>query len=153
MILLDELGDRVPQVPLAEGNDAIETLLLNRPDESLGVRIGVRRAFRRQDHADASLAKPLAYHAAPLPIPITDQHAMTDQRAVIGRRHPTHELIHDQVAGHADLVVKVHAAGVPTEWLSVPYGEHGYDLVWGSLGGQMTRKVVADFLESHLPAE
>jgi acetyl esterase/lipase len=57
------------------------------------------------------------------------------------------------VAGHADIVVKLHAAGVPTEWLSVPYGEHGYDLVWGSLGGQITRKVVADFLESHLPAE
>jgi acetyl esterase/lipase len=57
------------------------------------------------------------------------------------------------VAGHADMVVKLHAAGVPTVWLSVPYGEHGYDLVWGSLGGQITRKVVADFLESHLPAE
>jgi hypothetical protein len=97
MIVLDELREHVPQVPLAERNDAIETLLLDRPDESLGTSIGVRRALRRQDHADASLAKPLAYHAAPLPIPITDQHAMTDQRAVIGRRHPTHELIHEQV--------------------------------------------------------
>ena len=58
------------------------------------------------------------------------------------------------VAGHADVGVKLHAAGVPTEWLSVPVlGEHGYDLVWGSLGGQITPKVVADFLESHLPAE
>jgi len=51
------------------------------------------------------------------------------------------------------MVVALHDAGVPTAWLSVPYGEHGYDLVWGSLGGQITRKVVADFLEEHLPAK
>ncbi|MBI3493378.1 MAG: alpha/beta hydrolase [Acidobacteria bacterium] len=57
------------------------------------------------------------------------------------------------VAGHAEMVVALHAAGVPNAWLSVPYGEHGYDLVWGSLGGQITRKVVADFLEEHLPAK
>jgi acetyl esterase/lipase len=57
------------------------------------------------------------------------------------------------VAGHADMVVKLHAAGVPTAWLSVPYGEHGYDLVWGSLGSQITRTVLADFLEKHLPAK
>ena len=57
------------------------------------------------------------------------------------------------VGGHADMVVKLHAAGVPTAWLSVPYGEHGYDLVWGGLGGQITRKVVADFLEKYLPAK
>lgn len=57
------------------------------------------------------------------------------------------------VAGHAEMVVALHDAGVPTAWLSVPYGEHGYDLVWGSLGGQITRKVVADFLEEHLPAK
>ena len=57
------------------------------------------------------------------------------------------------VAGHAEMVVKLDAAGVPNAWLSVPYGEHGYDLVWGGLGGQITRKVVADFLERYLPAE
>ena len=61
MIVVDELRDQVPQVPLAERNDAIETLLLDRPDESHGVThgvtSGVRRAFRRQDHADASLAR------------------------------------------------------------------------------------------------
>lgn len=57
------------------------------------------------------------------------------------------------VAGHADMVAKLHAADVPNAWLSVPYGEHGYDLVWGSLGGQITRKVVSDFLEEYLPAQ
>ena len=57
------------------------------------------------------------------------------------------------VAGHAETVARLRAAGVPNVWLSVPFGEHGYDLVWGSLGGQITRKVVADFLEKYLPAE
>ena len=49
------------------------------------------------------------------------------------------------IAGHAEMVVKLHTAGVPNAWLSVPYGEHGYDLVWGGLGGQITRKVVRRF--------
>jgi acetyl esterase/lipase len=56
------------------------------------------------------------------------------------------------VQGHAEMVEKLNAAGVPNEWLSIPYGEHGYDLVWGSIGGQITRKVVADFLDRYLPA-
>lgn len=56
------------------------------------------------------------------------------------------------IAGHAEMVLKLHTAGVSNAWLSVPYGEHGYDLVWGGLGGQITRKVVADFLEQYLPA-
>ena len=33
------------------------------------------------------------------------------------------------VAGHADMVVKLHAAGVPTEWLSVPY-QASTDTIW-----------------------
>ena len=54
--------------------------------------------------------------------------------------------------GHTEIVEKLNAAGVPNELLGVPYGEHGYDLVWGSIGGQITRKVVADFLAKYLPA-
>ena len=56
------------------------------------------------------------------------------------------------VGGHAEIVEKLHNAGVPNAWLSVPFGEHGYDLMWGSLGAQITRKVAADFLEKYLPA-
>jgi acetyl esterase/lipase len=54
--------------------------------------------------------------------------------------------------GHTEIVEKLNAAGVPNELLSVPYGEHGYDLAWGGIGGQITRKVVADFLAKYLPA-
>jgi len=57
------------------------------------------------------------------------------------------------VGGHAELAAKLQTAGVPNASLGVPYGEHGYDLVWGGLGGQITRKVAADFLETYLPAE
>ena len=34
MIMLDQLGDGVPEVPLTDWNDAIETFFLDRPDES-----------------------------------------------------------------------------------------------------------------------
>ncbi|HKV06302.1 MAG TPA: alpha/beta hydrolase [Candidatus Acidoferrales bacterium] len=53
--------------------------------------------------------------------------------------------------GHIEMVEKLNAAGVPNELVTVPYGEHGYDLLWGSLGGQITRKRVADFLARYLP--
>ena len=51
MIVLDELRDQVPEVPLAGWNGSIETFFLDRPDESLGVGIGVRGAFGGQDDA------------------------------------------------------------------------------------------------------
>jgi len=54
--------------------------------------------------------------------------------------------------GHTEIVEKLNAAGVPNALLSVPYGEHAYDLAWGDLGAQITRKVLADFLERYLPA-
>jgi acetyl esterase/lipase len=55
-------------------------------------------------------------------------------------------------AGHLETVEKLNAAGVPNVLLSVPYGDHAYDLAWGDLGAQITRKVLADFLERYLPA-
>jgi hypothetical protein len=44
MIVLDELRDDVPEVPLTDWNDAIETFFLDRPDKALGVgvRVGAR---------------------------------------------------------------------------------------------------------------
>jgi acetyl esterase/lipase len=62
--------------------------------------------------------------------------------------------LHDHLVpfgGHEELVEKLNAAAVPDELLGVPYSDHAYDLVWGSLGGQVTRKVVADFLARYLP--
>ena len=55
--------------------------------------------------------------------------------------------------GHTEIVEKLNAAGVPNQLLRIPYGEHGYDMAWGGIGGQITRKVVADFLAKYLPAK
>jgi acetyl esterase/lipase len=54
--------------------------------------------------------------------------------------------------GHVEMVDKLDAAGVPNELVGVPYGEHAYDVAWGSLGGQITRHALADFLARYLPA-
>jgi acetyl esterase/lipase len=62
--------------------------------------------------------------------------------------------LHDHLVpfgGHEELVEKLNAAAVPNELLGVPYSDHAYDLAWGSIGGQLTRKVVADFLARYLP--
>ena len=40
MIVRDERRDCVPEVPLTDWNDPIETFFLDRPDESLGVSVG-----------------------------------------------------------------------------------------------------------------
>ncbi len=55
-------------------------------------------------------------------------------------------------AGHTDIVEKLNAAGVPNQLLGMPYGEHGYDLMWGGIGAQITRHVVDEFLAKYLPA-
>jgi acetyl esterase/lipase len=62
--------------------------------------------------------------------------------------------LHDHLVpfgGHDELVGKLNAAGVPNELLGVPYSDHAYDLAWGGIGGQVTRKVVDDFLARYLP--
>jgi len=47
VIVLDELRDCLPEVPLTDWNDAIETFFLDRPDESLGVGVGVSSRLHR----------------------------------------------------------------------------------------------------------
>jgi acetyl esterase/lipase len=54
--------------------------------------------------------------------------------------------------GHVEMVERLNAAGVANELVSVPYGDHAYDVAWGSLGGQITRHALADFLARYLPA-
>jgi hypothetical protein len=97
--MLAKFGDRVSEVPLTQRNHSIETLFLDRTNESLGVRIRVRGALWCQDHADPSVAKPLSHGAAPFSVPIADQHTVSDQHAVIRRCHETHNLAHEHVIG------------------------------------------------------
>jgi len=98
MAVLDELRDRMSEVPLADGNNLVEAFFLDRPHESLGIGIGVRRALRCQDHPDAGVAQPLSHRTAPFPIPIADQHTLSEQHAVLRRRHETHHLAHEELS-------------------------------------------------------
>jgi acetyl esterase/lipase len=54
-------------------------------------------------------------------------------------------------AGHIELVEKLNHAGVPNMLVAIPYGEHAYDLIWGSLGAQITRHAAEKFLNQYLP--
>jgi hypothetical protein len=72
----DVLGQGLPEVPLAEGNDAIETFLFNGPDEALGVGVGIGRLKRRLHDMDSGILQHLSHVPAPLVVTITNQHAM-----------------------------------------------------------------------------
>jgi acetyl esterase/lipase len=54
--------------------------------------------------------------------------------------------------GHVEMVDRLNAVGVANELVSIPYGEHAYDIPWGSLGGQITRHALTEFLARYLPA-
>jgi hypothetical protein len=78
VVVRDKFRDCVPEMTLPQRNHPVETLLFDRSNEPLGVRIRVRSALRRPDHADASVAKLLSQRAAPFSIPIADERAMAD---------------------------------------------------------------------------
>ena len=98
MVVRDKFRDRAPEMTLPHRNHPVEAFLFDRSDEPLRVRIRVRSACWRQDHADASLAKLLSHHAAPFSIPVADERAVADQYAVISRRHETHHLAHEELS-------------------------------------------------------
>jgi hypothetical protein len=79
MIVCDVLGHGLLEVPLAEGNDAIETFMFDGADEALGVRIRIRRPPRRLHNPDAAIAQQPPHLSAPFGVPIANQHAMRAQ--------------------------------------------------------------------------
>jgi acetyl esterase/lipase len=54
--------------------------------------------------------------------------------------------------GHIQLRDRLQQAGVPSTLVAVPYSDHAYDVLWGSLGGQITRQAVGEFLEEYVPS-
>ena len=52
MVVVDVLAHEETQVPFAEGDDATETLLLNRADEPLGIRVEIGTLRRETDRLD-----------------------------------------------------------------------------------------------------
>ena len=56
------------------------------------------------------------------------------------------------VAGHVELYLRLMKLGIPSVLLEIPYSDHGYDLVWGSLGAQITRHELTSFLSAYCPS-
>jgi acetyl esterase len=56
------------------------------------------------------------------------------------------------VAGHVELYSRLMKLGIPSVLLEIPYSDHGYDLVWGSLGAQITRHDLTRFLSAYCPS-
>ena len=54
MVVVDVLAHAETQVPFAEGDDATETLLFNRADEPLGIRVEIGTLRRETDPAGTS---------------------------------------------------------------------------------------------------
>jgi hypothetical protein len=78
MVMRDKFRDRATEMTLPHRNHPVEAFFFDRSDEPFSVRIRVRSARPRQDHADTSLAKLLPHRAAPFSIPIADERAMAD---------------------------------------------------------------------------
>jgi acetyl esterase/lipase len=53
--------------------------------------------------------------------------------------------------GHLELVEKLNRVRVHNTLITIPYGEHAFDLAWGSLGAQLTRHALEHFLQQYLP--
>ncbi|WP_216205138.1 alpha/beta hydrolase [Amycolatopsis aidingensis] len=60
-----------------------------------------------------------------------------------------HLIEQGRVTGIAD---RLTAADVPHRTVVVPYGEHAFDISFGGVGGQISRQVLGQFLDRHLPA-
>jgi hypothetical protein len=57
MVMGDELGDDLPQMALAEQNDPVETLGLDRQDEPLREGVQVRASGGQPQHRHPALLK------------------------------------------------------------------------------------------------
>jgi hypothetical protein len=93
-VMLDELRDSAAEVSLPDRNDAVETLSLSNGRIARRRHLHSGRALWRQNHMDGGVCEMPAHCAAPLAIPIADQHVMADQHAIIRRR--AHDLLHEE---------------------------------------------------------
>jgi hypothetical protein len=95
----DILGEGLPEVALPERHEAIQTFLFDRSHKALGVRIGIRGAVGRLHDSKPCICELVPDGATPLRIPITDEHLMTSERAVVGKDQRAGDLVHEQGIG------------------------------------------------------
>ena len=76
MIMSGVLASRFPQRPFTEEDHPIETLILDRPDESLGESVQVGRAIGQSNDIDTGLLEEIAERQRKLGVAIEDQNAL-----------------------------------------------------------------------------
>ena len=99
MVVGHELGNRTSKMSLSEQDHALEALLLDRPNESLRVRIAVRCQERRLNDPHSVLVEERQRGTTPLSIAIADQHATVSQDTVNRIRQAAHALQHKGLVG------------------------------------------------------
>ena len=69
-VVFNELGDGVSEVTLAQRNNAVKTLFLDRTYKTLRIRVRIWRALEGQHDADTRVVQLRPHVATPFPIPI-----------------------------------------------------------------------------------
>ena len=82
MIVSGILASGLPQRPFAEEDHSIETLILDRPDESLGVGVQVGRTVRQAYDFDAGILQEISKSFGELGIPVEDQELFLGEGSV-----------------------------------------------------------------------
>ena len=83
MVMLDVLVNDEAQMPLAERDDAMETLLFDRPDEPLGIGVEIRALRRQPDRLNIATRQDLAKD------PRVERIAVMNQLRVVRRKPST----------------------------------------------------------------
>jgi hypothetical protein len=110
VVVRDERGERSAQVGFPKDDDPIQALFLDRPDESLRVRIAVGRLERRLHDANADVGQNLEERRAPLGVPVADQDPVATEHAVIRAGQHTRDLAHEGVIRMRGRPHEMHAA-------------------------------------------
>ena len=112
MVMLDVLVDDEAQMTLAEWDDSIETLLLDRPDEPLGIGIEIGTLRRKSDRLNAAARQDLAKDTSVKGISVVNQMPRSPQEAIARVGQIAGLLLHPRAARLRMDPGDGHAAGL-----------------------------------------
>ena len=110
VVVLREGRQRAAEMGLPKEHATIQTFLFDGSDESFRVRVTVRRAVRRLDHAHPGGRQRLPKGQAPLRIPVADQHARSTKPSIVRAREGARRLHHEGVIGMRCWPDELHTA-------------------------------------------
>ena len=82
VIVSGVLASCFPKRPFAEEDHSIETLILDRPDKSLGIGVQVGGTVGQSDDFDAGIVQEIPERSGELGIPVEDEEAFLGERSV-----------------------------------------------------------------------